>query len=163
MPPNPASGVALRPIVDADLDIFFRFMSDPGAVKMAAFTVEDPRDRSAFDAHWVHIRSLASVTLLTVTVYGEIAGNIGSYEEDDRRQVTYWIGRPFWGAGVATAALRLFLDVETNRPIFARVAANNLRSIHVLEANGFVATGTADAFAPGIGQIVEEVSFVLGT
>lgn len=163
MPPDPASGVSLRPVVDSDLDIFFRFMSDPGAVKMAAFTTEDPDDRPAFDAHWAHIRSSTSVTMRTVTVYGEVAGSIGSYIHDDQREVTYWIGRPFWGAGIATAALRLFLDVEPHRFLNARSASRNLRSIRVLEANGFVATGATMAYAAGVGEIVEEISFVLET
>jgi len=161
MPPDPASGVSLRHVVDADLDVFFRFTSDPGAVQMAAFTAENPGDRSAFDAHWERIRSSASVTMRTVTVYGEVAGSVGSYVGDDRREATYWIGRPFWGAGVGTAALRLFLDVEPTRPLFARVAAENLRSIHVLEANGFTATGTASAYAAGIGETIAETTFVL--
>ena len=43
--------VALRPVEDADLDALFDQMRDPEAVRMAAFTAEDPDDRAAFDAH----------------------------------------------------------------------------------------------------------------
>ena len=30
--------------------------------------------------------------------------------EHDRAEVGYWIGKPFWGRGLATAALRLLLQ-----------------------------------------------------
>jgi hypothetical protein len=40
-------GIALRPVGDGDLDALFDQMRDPEAVRMAAFTPEDPRDRIA--------------------------------------------------------------------------------------------------------------------
>ena len=41
--------VALRPVEDADLDALFDQRRDPEAVRMAAFTAEDPDDRAASD------------------------------------------------------------------------------------------------------------------
>jgi hypothetical protein len=43
--------VALRPIDDSDLDALFQQMRDPESVRMAAFTAENPDDRTAFDVH----------------------------------------------------------------------------------------------------------------
>lgn len=34
--------MALRPVQDGDLPLFFAWMSDPGATRVAAFTAEDP-------------------------------------------------------------------------------------------------------------------------
>ena len=45
--------------------------------------------------------------------------------------VGYWLGREFWGRGVATRALARFLGVVTGRPLHARVATNNQGSIRV--------------------------------
>jgi hypothetical protein len=45
--------IAIRPVEDADLDALFDQMRDPESVLMAAFTPEDPDDRSAFDARMV--------------------------------------------------------------------------------------------------------------
>ena len=156
MIPGPASGVTLRPVETRDLDTLFGFMADPGAVSMAAFTAQDPTDREAFDAHWDRLLALETVTMRTIVTHGEIAGNIGSYEGDLGRELTYWIGRPFWGAGIATEALRQFLAVDGARPLHARVVTDNRRSIRVLETNGFTTVRTDEGFAHGRGEVVAE-------
>ena len=53
----------------------------------------------------------------------------------------YWIGREYWGRGVATAALRSLLEVIPERPLHPLVAAGNAGSIRVLEKCGFVRDG----------------------
>jgi RimJ/RimL family protein N-acetyltransferase len=47
--------------------------------------------------------------------------------------VTYWIGRSYWGKGIATDALTAFLAVDRSRPLQARVASDNVASRRVLE------------------------------
>jgi RimJ/RimL family protein N-acetyltransferase len=78
------------------------------------------RDRAAFDAHWAKI--LADETTITKTVMdGDVAGNLGSWrDEDSRRQIGYWFGRSFWGKGIATAALALFVAEMDERPLCAQ-------------------------------------------
>jgi len=49
--------VALRPVDDSDLDALFEQMRDPESVRMAAFTAEDPDDRTAFHTHMARIRA----------------------------------------------------------------------------------------------------------
>jgi RimJ/RimL family protein N-acetyltransferase len=49
-------------------------------------------------------------------------------------EVGYWIGREYWGKGVATEALSQFLaHAEVRRPLHAAVAKHNVGSIRVLE------------------------------
>lgn len=159
--PDPASGITIRRVEIEDLDVFFSNEKDPGAIRMAAFTPKDPTDRSAFDAHWQRILADESVTVCAIVVYGEVAGNVGSYESDVGREVTYWIGRPFWGSGIATEALRQFLEIDVHRPIHARVATDNQRSIRVLENNGFITTSTDEGFAHGRSEVVAEYVMAL--
>jgi RimJ/RimL family protein N-acetyltransferase len=45
-----------------------------------------------------------------------MAGTIGSWGESGEREVTYWIGRSYWGKGIATDALTAFLAVDRSRP-----------------------------------------------
>ncbi len=52
----------------------------------------------------------------------------------------YWLGREYWGKGIATRALSLFLDQVTARPLYAYVAKHNLASIRVLQKCGFTIT-----------------------
>ena len=74
----------------------------------------------------------------TVLVNGRVAGNILCFERDGMREVGYWIGREFWGKGVATRALAALLSEVRVRPLFAGVARHNVASLRVLEKCGFV-------------------------
>jgi RimJ/RimL family protein N-acetyltransferase len=157
MPPN----VTLRAIAETDLPILFEQQLDPDAIHMAAFTHKDPTDRAAFDAHWVKIRADPTNTLLAIVADGRVAGWIGSYGPPDEPEVTYWLGREFWGQGLATLALRQFLTVQTQRPIYGRAAHDNHASLRVLEKCGFRRLGTDKGFAQARGQEIEEVRLVL--
>jgi len=134
-PTPPRTGeVRLRGVTEVDLPVFFEHQRDPEANRMAAFP---PRDRNAFMAHWTTILRDASVVARTVLLDGEVAGNVVAFDYEGRREVGYWIGRAFWGKGVATGALRAFLAEVTERPIYAGVAEANVASIRVLEKCGF--------------------------
>jgi RimJ/RimL family protein N-acetyltransferase len=126
--------VELRDIVEDDLPTLFRNQADPEASAMAAFP---SRDWEAFVAHQAKIGADPDTQQQTILVDGEVAGDIGSWQAEADRNVGYWIGRSFWGRGVATAALRAFLALETTRPLTAHVAVHNLGSRRVLEKCGF--------------------------
>jgi len=142
----------LRDVAESDLDVFYEHQREPEANEMAIFPA---RDRAAFDAHWQRVRANDSAITKTIVSEGEVAGNIGSWEQDGRRFVGYWVGREFWGKGLATSALREFVSEVTDRPLYAWVATSNVGSIRVLEKCGFVQveTRTTD---------VEELLFELG-
>lgn len=147
----------LREVTDSDLPIFFEQQLDPDANHMAAFTSRDPADEEAFTAHWTRILADRTNTNRTILVSGQVAGNIACYEDEDGRpEVGYWIGKDYWGKGIATAALRAFLTVVTVRPIYARVAKDNLASLRVLQKCGFAIIGEDKGFANARGQEIEE-------
>ena len=131
-------GVKLRPVREDDLEVFYRQQRDPVATAMAAFP---ERERDAFLAHWHDIMARDDVLLRTVAADGQVAGNMVSFEQSGRREVGYWLGRPFWGRGIATAALHAFLTEETRRPLEAHVATHNVASRRVLEKCGFRVCG----------------------
>ena len=68
---------------------------------------------------------------------GQVAGHIACYPQEGELEVTYWLGREFWGRGLATQALNRMLHLVIGRPIFARVATDNIGSIRVLQKCGF--------------------------
>ncbi|GAA2355717.1 N-acetyltransferase [Catellatospora methionotrophica] len=148
--------VALRSIVDSDLDALFELMRDPEAVRMAAFTAADPDDRTAFDAHMAKIRTAPQVTNRAITADGLLVGSVASFVVDGDTEVTYWIDRSFWGQGIATRALALLLEKIEVRPVFARTASDNLGSIKVLQKSGFTVTGTERGFANARNEEIEE-------
>ncbi|MGV9650048.1 GNAT family N-acetyltransferase [Streptomyces sp. NPDC003554] len=153
--------IALREVHDSDLPVFFRLMNDPVALRMAAFTPEDPADRAGFDAHWARTRTSPGVDVRTVLVDGDVVGSAAVYGEPGEREVTYWIDRAHWGRGIATAALRILLEQIPERPLYARAAADNAGSRRVLEKCGFAQTARARGFAHARGEEIDEIVLVL--
>jgi RimJ/RimL family protein N-acetyltransferase len=148
----------LRDVVEADLDVLYEQQLDPEATRMALFP---SRDRKAFDAHWQRLLANDAVTKRTIVADGKVAGNIGCWEQDGRRVVGYWLGREFWGRGLATQALAELLEEVTARPLHAWVATSNIGSIRVLEKCGFVAVGSRTEHDEKLGEPVEELLFEL--
>jgi RimJ/RimL family protein N-acetyltransferase len=148
--------VALRPVEDSDLDALFAQMRDPEAVRMAAFTPEDPDDRGAFDAHTARVRNAPGITHRAVTCDGQLAGSVASFITGGQTEVTYWIDRASWGRGIATRALALLLDLVPARPVHARAASDNAASLRVLQKSGFKIIGVETSFAAGRGGDIEE-------
>lgn len=131
----PPVNVQLREVTDADLPTLFAQQRDPEANRMAAFP---PRDADAFREHWAKVRADPTCLVKVIVADGELAGNIGSFTSEGKRLVGYWIGRAFWGRGIASAALAAFLDEVRERPLHAFVAVQNAGSARVLEKCGFV-------------------------
>ena len=92
-----------------------------------------------------------------IVVDGEVAGTIGSWGNPDEREVTYWIGRSYWGRGIATCALDAFLTVDPSRPLHARVAYDNVASRRVLEKCGFRVIAYERGFAEARSGEIEEL------
>ena len=146
-----ALDVELRPVEDDDLPVFFDHQQDPVAIEMAAFPA---RDRATFDDHLARIRADPSVTFRTILVDGQVAGNLVAWDDAGKRDVGYWIGREFWGRGIATAALAAFVHEIPTRPLYAHVAKHNVGSARVLEKSGFRVVGTARVEPEGIDELV---------
>ena len=126
--------IQLRDVLESDLPIFFEHQNDPEANIMVAFPA---REHDAFMVHWHKIMANNTGVMKTILFDGQVAGNIVSFRMEDELEVGYWIGREFWGRGIATAALHQFLEVVTERPLFAHVARHNTGSLRVLQKCGF--------------------------
>jgi RimJ/RimL family protein N-acetyltransferase len=145
--------VTLRPVTEADLPVLYEHQRDPVSVHMAAFP---SRDREEFEAHWTRILTDPSVVARAILLKDRLAGFVAIFGEPEERQVGYWIGREFWGKGIATRALAALLEEAPERPLFAHVAKHNVGSIRVLERCGFAVVGE-DAATPGPdGEVVED-------
>jgi acyl dehydratase/RimJ/RimL family protein N-acetyltransferase len=145
--------IELRPVVESDLPIFFEQQTDPEATRMAAFPA---RTRDAFIRHWRHVLNDESVLLKTILYNGEIAGHIVSFKQLGEREVGYWLGRQYWGKGIATHALREFLKEVKTRPLYAHVAKHNIGSKRVLEKCGFTIIAEDRFFSKAFGNDIEE-------
>jgi RimJ/RimL family protein N-acetyltransferase len=150
-------GLTLREVRDEDLPLLFEQWADPVAAHMAAFTAPDHMDRDAFERRWSRLRADETVLTRVIVVDDEVAGTIGSWGDSGEREVTYWIGRSYWGKGIATDALNAFLAVDRSRPLHARVASDNVASRRVLEKCGFGVIATERNVAEARSAEIEEL------
>jgi RimJ/RimL family protein N-acetyltransferase len=150
-------GLTLREVRDEDLPLLFEQWADPVAAHMAAFTAPDHMDRDAFERRWSRLRADETVLTRVIVVDDEVAGTIGSWGEPGEREVTYWIGRSYWGKGIATDALNALLAVDRSRPLHARVASDNVASRRVLEKCGFGVIATDRSVAEARSAEIEEL------
>ena len=153
----------LRNVVNDDLPIFFEYQLEQEANYMAAFTAKDPTNQEAFMTHWHRILADETNIIQTIIFNGQVVGSVSSYEEEAKPEITYWLGKDYWGKGIATWALKEFLAQKNQiRPIYARVAKDNLGSRRVLEKCGFKIIGESEGFANARGQEIEELLLELG-
>jgi RimJ/RimL family protein N-acetyltransferase len=146
------SDAILRNVIESDLPIFFGQQLDSDANHMAAFT-----------AHWTRILGDETITIKTILFDGQVAGYVLSYEDEEfgKPEVSYWIGRQYWGKGVATRALSEFLSHIKVRPLYARAVKDNIASLRVLEKCGFMICGEGKGFSNARGEEVEEFMLIL--
>jgi RimJ/RimL family protein N-acetyltransferase len=147
------SSILLRDVTDSDLPILYEQQLDPEATAMAAFP---SRDREAFMAHSAKIMADESVIFRTIVFDGQVAGSIVSWGQAGDREVGYWLGKEYWGRGIATKALTAYLGIVKQRPLYAHVAKHNAGSRRVLEKCGFAVIGE-DTYTNPAGVDVEEI------
>ena len=157
----PLPQLSLRPTLESDLETFFTFQLEEEANFMAAFTPVDPKNKAAYMEKWKRLLKDPTINIRTIIYNDEIAGSVSKYEIEGDAEITYWIGKKFWRKGIASNALKAFLEIEKARPIWGRVAFDNFGSKRVLEKNGFVQIGEDKGFANARGMEIEEFIFQL--
>jgi [ribosomal protein S5]-alanine N-acetyltransferase len=125
------------------------------------YTIEDARA-------WIaRAHSEEDSTSFAIDVAGEAVGGIGLKLNDDVERVGaeigYWVGRAFWGRGIATDAVRAFTahafaTRELTR-IYALPFADNAASIRVLEKAGYVREGVLRRSAIKDGVVRDQLMY----
>lgn len=94
---------------------------------------------------------------------GIAVGSIGYFtrESNTPLEIGYWLGKPYWGKGIATRALKLALqamrDSGISGTLIATTMSDNLGSRHMLLKCGFVETGTEVFASPARDMDVEGI------
>lgn len=128
--------IYLRDVTADDLPIFYEHQADPIASQMVAddYMVRDWED---FMAHCDRIQANKSNIVRTIVCEGQVAGNVASFFTQGKREVGFWIGREYWGRGIATKALEMLLQEVEVRPLYGITTKKNVASQRVLEKCGF--------------------------
>jgi RimJ/RimL family protein N-acetyltransferase len=131
--------VNLANVTTDDLALFYQFQLDQQALDMVGFVA---RDWEKFTAHWAKILADDHLYKQTIQCDGVVVGHVVCFEMNDKWEIGYWLGREFWGQGIATQAVTLFLRQVSIRPLYAEVAKHNVGSLRVLQKNGFEIIGS---------------------
>lgn len=139
-----SSRVLLRPVTEHDLTEYFGRQLDSAAVARLRAGVSAPDGR-----------------IRTIVADGQVVGYIAHFRRNGQPEVSYWIGEQSRGRGFAAWALEQFLHEIALRPLYARIAKSNVRSLRVARRGGFTVIGE-DRFTDARGQEVEEFILELG-
>jgi RimJ/RimL family protein N-acetyltransferase len=149
--------ISLRDVQESDLPVLFEQQLDPEATRMAAFPA---RGHDAFMAHWAKIMADGTTILKTIIFQGNVAGSLVAWNQLGDTKIGFWLGRAYWGKGIASAALAQFLGHMKARPLYAHVAKHNIASRRVLEKCGFT-IAREDKFPGADGKQGEEFILTL--
>lgn len=153
--------VALVDVADSDLVTLQKFQNDPEARHQAGSgniykTVDD------FAAFLKTARSKGA-EFQVILLEGEVVGYIAAFDRFEKREISYWIGRGYWGQGIATKAVATWLDrfEVPEGGLYARVMTDHPASAKVLEKNGFKAVEQGTFFSDVRGEEIEETLYCL--
>lgn len=123
---------------------------------------EDYQNELKYVEKWT--KFLSDPTIHSQTIFNEnsqIIGSVEKYEMNGEPQIMYWIHKPYWNKGIAKLALKMFLELETARPLYGSTAFDNSASQKVLASVGFKKIDSTMAFSNVRKMEIEEVIFAL--
>lgn len=140
--------LTLRALAPRDLDRLSQLANDPDIARM---TLRMPHPYGSGDAEAFMLQVASqdpkrAATFLIADDDDRPLGVIGLFEDaDPAPEIGYWVGRPYWGRGIATEALQGALAWARRqwkrRALVSGHFEDNPASGRVLEKAGFLYTG----------------------
>jgi ribosomal-protein-alanine N-acetyltransferase len=140
----------LRPLQLSDRDVMATYGNNFEIWKNLRDQFPHPYTPADAERFIQHVnKSETSERVFGIVEKEHLVGVIGIYPQSDvyrgTAELGYWLGQPFWGKGIATAAVRRIVEFGFEelhlRRIFADVFASNPASRRVLEKAGFQLEG----------------------
>jgi RimJ/RimL family protein N-acetyltransferase len=139
--------IELSDLEQRNIDVLVKLLNNKNVTKY--LTSRIPQPYTTEDAEWwINTGSKTGITN-AIQVDGYFAGVInvtaGEYENFRSAEIGYWLGEDYWGKGIATEAVEkmtnyVFSSTEIVR-LFAPVFSPNIKSMRVLEKNGYIKEG----------------------
>lgn len=142
-------GFLLRPAQLGDAEPLRRLADDPEVARYTSHRFPHPfraADAARYLAQYLAERSgFTRVIEIDGSFAGALFVHPGEGIEAHSAELGYWLGRAYWGRGIMTAAVGIFVpwamqECRLSR-VLARVTAGNLASMRLLERNGFQLEG----------------------
>ena len=147
----------LEPITPEDAD-GIRLLAGDEAVARSALNIPHPFEEGMAEAWIGGLKPDDVVLAIRQKGKDSIIGMIGLIRDEvnESAELSYWIGRPYWGCGFASEAAMAvveygFRSLGLNR-IFATTLGRNAPSIRVLEKAGFTPEGCLRSHVKHWGQ-----------
>lgn len=147
----------LRPWQLRDADAFVDLLDNPAVWRFLPDNYPAPLTRDVALGLIELSNSATHHVVLAIEAGGQVVGQVRLLFEEERDraaqgEISYWLGEPHWGQGLASDAVALFtFDCFQQRPalesIIARVQNDNRASAKVLEKCGYCLAPRAAAAA----------------
>jgi RimJ/RimL family protein N-acetyltransferase len=139
-------GFALRPWRIKDVDNLVFHANDAQVAHSLGERFPHPYTLDDAHAFLAHTRHLRNEKTYAIEINGVASGGIGVHPgegvERHSAELGYWLGRAYWGEGIATAAVNALVPHALRElalyRLHARVFDDNRASMRVLERCGFV-------------------------
>jgi [ribosomal protein S5]-alanine N-acetyltransferase len=165
--PSALPGCVLRPWREEDQADLLRLANNRRVWRNMTHTF--PHPYTQVDAElWLRIAADPGRSIqLAIEVHGQVAGGIGAIAGEGIYEATaqfgYWVGEPFWGRGIATAAAGALAMRIGDEGLFARLEAHvfewNPASMRVLEKAGFTREAVLRCAATKDGRLIDTVLY----
>ena len=159
----------LRPLRRSDAKSIARHANDRAIWLNLRDRFPHPYTKADADAWLRHVEYLPPGTNFAIAVDGEAVGTIALTLGDDvmhrSAELGYWLGRAYWGRGIATAALAAFTEhafaaFDVCR-LHAAVFEWNRASMRVLEKAGFAREGRLRKSVTKDGKTIDSFLYAL--
>ena len=165
--PTALAGCVLRPWRAADKPDLVRLANNRHVWRNMTHAFPHPYTDVDADL-WLEIAANPGASLqLAIDWEGQPVGGIGAIAGEGIHVATalfgYWLGEPFWGRGIATAAATALAERIGRERLFARLEAQvfawNPASMRVLEKAGFLREGVLRCAATKDGALIDTVLY----
>jgi RimJ/RimL family protein N-acetyltransferase len=167
--PGMTQKIILRPLQASDRKAFALLANNKNIWNNVRNRMPHPYTEEDADEFILMATTIGGPTIRAIILDGTLAGVVGLHPAHDVYEGTaelgYWIGEPFWGRGLASAAVKEIIQIGFKelklRRIYASVYDYNTASMRVLEKNGFENEGVAKAAVLKNGKVFDEVKYGL--
>ena len=157
----------IRPFRSTDLESLVKHADDPLVASQLRDRFPHPYTLEAGRLFLQAIAVADPVESFAIEVNGEVVGGVGVHPGNDvgraSAEIGYWLGREFWGRGIATVVVGAVADHLFKEAVFGRLHAHtfegNLASQRVLEKCGFVKEGVFRKAVLKNGRLFDAVMF----
>lgn len=158
---------ALRPWVATDAASLLRHANDADIARNLRDIFPHPYTAESAAKFLAHVVGKTPPTNLAIAVDGEAVGGISVRLQDDTERVSaelgYWLGRAFWGRGIATEAVRAMTPWASRTfgltRIYAAIFEWNHESVRVLEKAGYSFEARLRRGAIKGGRVVDQLQY----